>query len=149
MKIYGDLLTDKEKGIVYDTFEQIGQRRESLMQLLATLRVRESRLFEDINAIRSGEEMLPRHVIAHVEPTGNQNENGKETTRVISISQEKETRRDALERFEKALTAIQAEIRRTEDSLRALTESEAKTAKKSEPVPKIFDVLNELQNNSK
>jgi hypothetical protein len=130
MRIYGDLLTDEEKELVGDIIDQSTQRRSSLLQLLASLRVRERRLLKDIMDIRNGAEMLTRHTYSHIEPSGKRAEDGRETTKVVKINQEQETRRDTIERFEKALTGVQAEIRRTEESLLKLDEAEAKTITK-------------------
>lgn len=134
MKIYGDLLSDDEKEIVADILDQGGQRRISLLQLLASLRIRERRLLKDINDIRGGAEMLTRHTFSHIEPSGKKAEDGREITKVVKINQEQETRRDTVQRFEESLTRVQAEIRRTEDSLRQLDEAEAKHVTKDNNV---------------
>jgi len=126
MRIYGDLLTDEEKEIVADIIDQSAERRASLLQLLASLKLRERRILKDISDIRTGKEMLIRRTVSQIDPTGKKNDGGQDSAKVIRISQEQESRREMLQRFEDALTRIQAEIRRTEDSLRQVAEADAK-----------------------
>jgi len=126
MRIYDSLLTDDEKELMAAITDQNIQRRASLNQHLAIQHVRELRLLRDINEIRNGAEQLTRRTVSQIEPSGKKAPDGRETTKVVKISQEQETRREMLLRFEDALTRVQAEIRRTEDSLRQLDEAEAK-----------------------
>ena len=152
MRIYGELLTVEERELVGDIIDQSSQRRLSLTQLLASLRVRERRLLKDINDIRAGANMLTRRTISHIEPTGTKDATGRERTKVVRINQEQEANRELIQRFEDALTRVQAEIRRTEDSLRQLDEAEAKNVyshgQEANEIPKLFEVLSELQNDN-
>ncbi|MCL2087642.1 MAG: hypothetical protein FWH05_08645 [Oscillospiraceae bacterium] len=119
MKIYGVLLSDEEKEIVDEVVGQGVQRRGSLLHLLATFRIRERRLMQDINEIRGGNaELLTRRTHSLVEPSGKKAEDGREVLKLVKINKEEEPRRELLQRFEDALTRIQTEIRRTEDSIR-------------------------------
>ena len=123
-KYYASVMTEEELAFMEDVSLQSAQRRTSLTQHLAIQRVRELRLLKDIDDIRNGAEQLTRRTVSQIVPSGTKAADGREITRVVKISQEQETRREMLLRFEDALTRIQAEIRRTEDSLRLLDEAE-------------------------
>ena len=126
MKIYGDLLTDKEKEIAEVIIEHGADRYSSLMQNLVNLKQRERNLIADIKDIRGGVEMITRKTTSQIEPTGQKAADGRELTKVVKISQEQETIRETIRRFEVALTQVQAEIRRTEDSLQRISENTTK-----------------------
>lgn len=124
MKIYGDLLTDEEKELLEILAEQ--EERDRLKNLYAQHQITERRLMEEINAIRSGADMITHRTVSHIEPSGKKAADGREITKVVKISQEQETRKEQLRNFTDALTRVRAEMRRVADSLRQLTEAEAK-----------------------
>ena len=141
-KYYANVLSEDELAFMEDMANQNIQRRVSLTQHLTILHIRERRLLKDIDDIRTGAEHLIRRTISQIEPSGQNATDGREITKVVKISQEQETRREMLLRFEQALTGVQAEIRRTEDSLRQLEDSEAKTVA-NESTQSLIDVMEE------
>ncbi len=124
--LHDDLLTDEERAIYHGIVAHGAERRESLVNHLAILRIRERRLLKDISSIREGSDMLTRHTVSQVEPTGKKAADGREVTKVVKISHEQETRLAMLLRFEDSLTRVQAEIRRTEDSIRQMDAESSK-----------------------
>ena len=70
--------------------------------------------------------MIIHRTVSHIEPSGKKAADGREITKVVKISQEQETRKEQLRNFTDALTRVRAEMRRVADSLRQLTEVEAK-----------------------
>lgn len=124
MQIYGDLLTDEEKALLDILAEQ--EERDRLRTLYAQHQITERRLMGHINAIESGAEMITHRTVSTVEPTGSKGADGREITKVVKISQEQETRKEQLRNFTDALTRVRAEMRRVADSLRQITETEAK-----------------------
>lgn len=141
MRIYEELLTDEEKALMDEIMDQTLQRKASLLQLLATLKIRERRILKDLNDIRAGEEQLVRKTLTLVEPAG-RDAGGQEVHKVVRISQEQEDRRALQLRFEDSLTRIQAEIRRAEDSLRQLDEKNNKEALEKEKFEHTKDIDN-------
>lgn len=124
MQIYGDLLTDEEKALL-DILDQ-QEERDRLRTLYAQHQITERRLMGHINAIENGAEMITHRVISTAEPTGTKGADGREITKVVRLSQEQETRKEQLRNFTDALTRVRAEMRRVADSLRQITETEAK-----------------------
>ena len=142
MKIYGERLTEEERVIIDDMFDQSGERRPSLIQLLTLLRIRERRLLQDINGIRTGADMLTHRTTSQLEPAASEAKGKSEKTKVVRINQEQVSHLEMLLRFEDALTRVQAEIRRTEDSLRQLDELEAKEGS-GDGVPSLVEAMRE------
>ena len=128
--LYANAMTPEELAFMEEMTVQGTHRRDSLTSHLAVLRIREARLMKDVEEIRNGAEQLIRRTVSQIEPTGTNAADGRERTKVVRISQEQETRREMLLRFEDALTRIQAEIRRTEDSLQKISEAEYKRVDK-------------------
>ena len=140
MRIYEDLLTDEEKGLLPEFSEQT--ERERLIKILNLHQLNERRLMKRINDIENGADMLTFKTMSTVEPTGKKGADGREITKVVKISQEQKARDDTLVNFIDALNRIRAEIRRTTDSIRQLDEADTKTIM-TETTQSLVDAMTE------
>jgi uncharacterized protein YjcR len=125
IQFYKTVLTEEESDLLPLLADQ--QERDRLQTLYAQHQITERRLMEEIRAIRNGADIISPKTISQVEPAGKKHAERKEITKVVKISQEQVSRKDQLRVFTDALTRVRAEMRRVADSLRQLTETEAKT----------------------
>jgi len=124
MKIYGDIITDKQKERLPYILDQ--SLRDRLELQYANALETEIRIMEYIKEIENGAKEITIKTNTQTEPTGKKLVDGREAVKVIKISQERIAREMHIRDLTETLIRARESMRRITTELRQLDETEAK-----------------------